>query len=31
VQDARFAEPPLAISGAADRFNHRDGNDDYGK
>jgi catalase len=27
--DARFAEPPLALEGAADRFNHRDGNDDY--
>ena len=24
-----FAEPPLAISGDADRYNHRDGNDDY--
>ena len=22
-------EPPLALSGAADRYNHRDGNDDY--
>jgi catalase len=29
VQDDRFKEPPLAISGAADRYNHRDGNDDY--
>ena len=29
VQDARFAEPPLKISGDADRYNHRDGNDDY--
>ncbi|MBI3433765.1 MAG: catalase, partial [Proteobacteria bacterium] len=29
AQDERFAEPPLAISGAADRYNHRDGNDDY--
>ena len=28
-QDARFAEPPLRISGDADRFNHREGNDDY--
>jgi len=27
--DGRFAEPPLAISGDADRYNHRDGNDDY--
>ena len=29
VQDERFAEPPLRISGDADRYNHRDGNDDY--
>ena len=29
VQDERFAEPPLAISGDAARYNHRDGNDDY--
>ncbi len=29
AQDARFREPPLALSGAADRYNHRDGNDDY--
>jgi catalase len=29
VQDARFAEPPLKISGDADRYNHHDGNDDY--
>ena len=29
TQDERFREPPLRISGAADRFNHRDGNDDY--
>ena len=29
TQDARFAEPPLKISGDADRWNHRDGNDDY--
>ena len=29
VQDERFAEPPLTISGDADRYNHRDGNDDY--
>ena len=26
-----FAEPALAISGDMDRFNHRDGNDDYGQ
>jgi catalase len=29
VQDARFHEPPLNITGAADRYDHRDGNDDY--
>jgi catalase len=29
VQDARFAEPPLKVSGDADRWNHRAGNDDY--
>jgi catalase len=29
AQDARFAEPPLRISGDAGRYNHRDGNDDY--
>lgn len=29
VEDASFAEPPLALSGDADRFNHREGNDDY--
>jgi catalase len=28
-QDAAFAEPPLRISGDADRYNHREGNDDY--
>ena len=28
-QDARYAEPPLQIAGDADRYNHRDGNDDY--
>ena len=28
-QDASVAEPPMRISGDADRFNHRDGNDDY--
>jgi catalase len=27
--DKRFAEPPLPIFGDADRYNHRDGNDDY--
>jgi len=28
-QDSRFAEPPLKISGDADRYDHRQGNDDY--
>ena len=28
-EDHRFREPPLKISGDADRYNHRDGNDDY--
>lgn len=28
-QSSDVAEPPLRISGNADRFNHRDGNDDY--
>ena len=28
-QDARFAEPPLKISGDASRYDHRAGNDDY--
>ncbi len=29
TEDPRFAEPPLKISGDADRYNHREGNDDY--
>ena len=29
VDDARFIEPPLRITGDADRYNHRDGNEDY--
>ena len=29
VEDNAYREPPLAIDGAADRYNHRDGNDDY--
>jgi catalase len=29
VEDPRFKEPPLKISGDADRYNYRDGNDDY--
>ena len=28
-EDKRYAEPPLKISGDADRYNHRLGNDDY--
>jgi catalase len=31
VQRPEFAEPPLKISGDADRYNHREGNDDYGQ
>ena len=29
AQNERFREPALKISGDADRYNHRDGNDDY--
>jgi catalase len=29
VQDVSVKEPPLPISGSADRYNHRDNNDDY--
>jgi catalase len=29
VQDPSVAEPPLRISGDADRYNHREGNDDF--
>ena len=29
VEDARYSEPPLKISGDVDRYNHRNGNDDY--
>jgi catalase len=29
AQDASLLEPPLTITGNADRYNHRDGNDDY--
>ncbi len=29
VDDPRFIEPPLRITGDADRYNHRDGNEDY--
>lgn len=31
VEDPSVVEPPLAIDGAADRYNHRDRNDDYGQ
>lgn len=30
-EDPTVAEPPLKISGDANRYNHRDGNDDYGQ
>jgi catalase len=29
VEDHRFKEPPLPLEGAADRYDHRAGNDDY--
>ncbi len=29
AEDKSVAEPPLKISGDAERYNHRDGNDDY--
>jgi catalase len=29
VEDHQFKEPPLAIDGAMDRYDHRGGNDDY--
>ncbi|MBA4719866.1 catalase [Alloalcanivorax xenomutans] len=29
VEDPAFREPPLNISGDADRYDHREGNDDY--
>ena len=31
VENPDFAEPPLKISGDAARYNHREGNDDYGQ
>ncbi|PZP54986.1 MAG: catalase, partial [Micavibrio aeruginosavorus] len=31
AENPAYREPPLKISGDADRFNHRDGNDDYGQ
>jgi len=29
TQDRRHAEPPLGLQGDADRYDHRDGNDDF--
>ncbi|HUT48374.1 MAG TPA: catalase [Alphaproteobacteria bacterium] len=29
VEDPGFREPPLTVSGDADRYDHREGNDDY--
>ncbi|MFH1372970.1 MAG: catalase [bacterium] len=29
VEDSQFKEPPLKIEGDADRYDHREGNDDY--
>ena len=29
LEDRRFNEPPLKVFGDADRYDHRDGNDDY--
>jgi catalase len=31
VENPDFSEPPLKISGDADRYIHREGNDDYGQ
>ena len=31
VEDTGFSDPPLKISGDAGRYNHREGNDDYGQ
>ncbi len=31
AQNPDYREPPLRISGDADRYDHRDGNDDYGQ
>ena len=31
TQDPAYREPPLRIAGDADRYDHRDGNDDYGQ
>ena len=31
AEDKSVQEPPLKISGDADRYNHREGNDDFGQ
>ncbi|MCC7414331.1 MAG: catalase [Gammaproteobacteria bacterium] len=31
AEDARWREPPLRIDGDADRYDHREGNDDFGQ
>jgi len=31
VEDPSVKEPPLPLDGAADRYDHREGNDDYGQ
>ncbi|HVP39367.1 MAG TPA: catalase-related domain-containing protein [Candidatus Saccharimonadales bacterium] len=31
MEDPSLKEPPLKISGDADRYDHREGNDDYGQ
>lgn len=31
VQDSNVKEPPLVLSGAMDRYDHRQGNDDHGQ
>src|SRR5690606_15657824 len=31
IEAPEFREPPLRISGDADRYDHREGNDDYGQ
>jgi catalase len=31
AENHRYKEPPLHVSGDVDRYNHREGNDDYGQ
>ncbi len=31
AEDPACCEPPLAVSGDIDRYNHREGNDDFGQ